>query len=645
MEHKHSTTGHSHSDEHLAKDPVCGMDVDPATAKYSSEYKGTTYYFCMAGCKTKFDADPAKYLVPSSGAAKGSCCAPSAPSSSSSGAVKSSCCSPSVSSAVKDPVCGMDVDPATAKYSSEYKGTTYYFCMEGCKKKFDADPAKYLVPASSPGAVKGSCCSPSVSTAVQDPVCGMDVDPATTMHSSEHEGKTYYFCSAGCMEKFNADPAKYLATTSHEAPHSCCAVPQPASSALLDRPRPQLVKDVVCGMDVDPANAKYRSEHKGKTYSCCSAICKAKFDADPAKYLASPPPSGGEHSCCSVPHPDPSTSLARPLSNDTKDPVCGMSVDPTTAKHSSQYQGTTYYFCMEGCKKKFDADPAKYLAAKKVKDLVCGMDVDPATAKYSSEHDGMPYYFCSASCKTKFDADPARYLKPVKAAAAPVDTGAMYTCPMHPQIRQVGPGSCPICGMALEPEMYSADTGPNEELIDMTRRFWIGVALTVPVVILEMGAHIFPALHEVVSPKLSAWIQFILATPVVFWCGWPLLKRGWDSVRNGHLNMFTLIAMGVGVSWVYSVVALLAPGLFPEAFHVAPGVVGVYFEAAAVITVLVLLGQVLELRARESTSGAIKALLDLAPTTAMRINAEGNDEEVALENIAVGDRLRVRPGE
>ncbi|MGV9012523.1 MAG: heavy metal translocating P-type ATPase [Flavobacteriales bacterium] len=280
-----------------------------------------------------------------------------------------------------------------------------------------------------------------------------------------------------------------------------------------------------------------------------------------------------------------------------------------------------------------------------MKDLVCGMDVDPATAKYSSEHDGMPYYFCSASCKTKFDADPARYLKPVKAAAAPVDTGAMYTCPMHPQIRQVGPGSCPICGMALEPEMYSADTGPNEELIDMTRRFWIGVALTVPVFILEMGAHIFPALHDVVSPKLSAWIQFILATPVVFWCGWPLLKRGWDSVRNGHLNMFTLIAMGVGVSWVYSVVALFAPGLFPEAFHVAPGVVGVYFEAAAVITVLVLLGQVLELRARESTSGAIKALLDLAPTTAMRINADGNDEEVALENIAVGDRLRVRPGE
>ncbi len=209
----------------------------------------------------------------------------------------------------------------------------------------------------------------------------------------------------------------------------------------------------------------------------------------------------------------------------------------------------------------------------------------------------------------------------------------------------MGPGSCPICGMGLEPEVYSADTGPNEELIDMTRRFWIGVALTIPVFVLEMGSHLFPALHNIVSPQLSAWIQFILATPVVLWAGWPLLQRGWASVLSRNFNMFTLIALGVGVAWVYSVVALFAPGLFPEAFHIAPGVVGVYFEAAAMITVLVLLGQVLELRARESTAGAIKALLDLAPTTAMRINADGTDEEVDLDRIAVGDRLRVRPGE
>ncbi len=361
--------------------------------------------------------------------------------------------------------------------------------------------------------------------------------------------------------------------------------------------------------------------------------------------------SGG--SCCGTgmePALPPMPAIGKLL---VRDPVCGMDVDPKTAKHSTTHAGHTYYFCSAGCKTKFEADPEHYLTGpssstgNKVKDLVCGMDVDPKTAKYSTEHAGHSHYFCSAGCKTKFEADPERYLHPEQhaATAVPVNKEAIYTCPMHPEIRQVGPGSCPICGMALEPEVYSADTGPNEELIDMTRRFWIGVALSIPVFVLEMGSHIFPALHHIVSPQLSAWIQFILATPVVLWAGWPLLQRGWASVVNRNLNMFTLIAMGVGVAWLYSVVALFAPGLFPEAFHVAPGVVGVYFEAAAVITVLVLLGQVLELRARESTSGAIKALLDLAPTTAMRINADGTDEEVALDSITVGDRLRVRPGE
>ncbi|MGB5071684.1 MAG: heavy metal translocating P-type ATPase [Flavobacteriales bacterium] len=349
-------------------------------------------------------------------------------------------------------------------------------------------------------------------------------------------------------------------------------------------------------------------------------------------------------------HQHSNTGHLPPSPSSVKDPVCGMAVDPATAKHSSDHNGKTFYFCCGGCKTKFDADPAKYVAAQQVKDPVCGMDVDPATAKHHSEHKGTEFHFCSAGCKTKFDADPAKYLKktiPASGASvhARANANVIYTCPMHPEIRQVGPGSCPICGMALEPEVYSADTGPNEELNDMTRRFWIGVALTIPVFLLEMGSHIFPALHNIISPQVSAWIQFVLATPVVLWAGWPLLQRGWASMRTGNLNMFTLIAMGVGVAWVYSVIALFAPGLFPEAFHVAHGVVGVYFEAAAMITVLVLLGQVLELRARESTSGAIKALLELAPTSAMRINADGTDEEVALEHIAVGDRMRVRPGE
>jgi Cu+-exporting ATPase len=222
--------------------------------------------------------------------------------------------------------------------------------------------------------------------------------------------------------------------------------------------------------------------------------------------------------------------------------------------------------------------------------------------------------------------------------------GTIWTCPMHPQIRRDRPGNCPICGMALEPLMASADAGPSAELVDMTRRFWIGLALAVPVFLLEMGSHLFPALHHLIPPRTSTWIQFVLATPVVLWAGWPFFERGWASVRTMNLNMFTLIAMGTGVAWLYSVVATLFPSIFPEAFRM-DGSVAVYFEAAAVITVLVLLGQVLELRARESTSGAIKALLDLAPKTARRIRADGGDEEVELDVIAVGDRLRVRPGE
>jgi Cu+-exporting ATPase len=236
------------------------------------------------------------------------------------------------------------------------------------------------------------------------------------------------------------------------------------------------------------------------------------------------------------------------------------------------------------------------------------------------------------------------------AAPAPVTVhdvppGTIWTCPMHPEIRQDHPGACPICGMALEPEIASADSGPSPELRDMSRRFWIGLVLSLPVIFLEMGGHVFPALHHIVPLSLSTWLQLMLATPVVLWAGWPFFVRGWASLRSRNLNMFTLIAMGTGVAWLYSVTATLAPAAFPEAFRAADGMVAVYFEAAAVITVLVLLGQVLELRARERTGGAIKALLNLAPRTARRLTVDGQDEEVAIEAIAVGDRLRVRPGE
>ena len=287
------------------------------------------------------------------------------------------------------------------------------------------------------------------------------------------------------------------------------------------------------------------------------------------------------------------------------------------------------------------AEPASAIGT--VKDPVCGMTVDPHTAKHRLEHHGHPFYFCSSGCRIKFEAEPERYLDPAQ-AAAPMPEGTIYTCPMHPQIRQVGPGSCPICGMALEPETVSLDDGPNEELVDMTRLFWVGLVLTLPVFALEMGGHL-TGLTERIGQQNSNWIQFALATPVVLWCGWPFFVRGYQSVVLRSLNMFTLIAIGTGVAWAYSVVATLAPGLFPDALRGHDGAVPAYFEAAAVITVLVLLGQVLELRARESTGGALRALLDLAPKTARRLKANGTDEEVRLEDIAVGDRLRVRPGE
>jgi Cu+-exporting ATPase len=275
-------------------------------------------------------------------------------------------------------------------------------------------------------------------------------------------------------------------------------------------------------------------------------------------------------------------------------------------------------------------------------DPVCGMKVDPHTAKHRAEHRGHSYYFCSAGCRTKFVNDPQKYLGARQAESVP--EGTIYTCPMHPQIRQVGPGSCPICGMALEPEIAGTETGPNPELVDMSRRFWIGLVLTLPVLALEMGGHL-TNLHMVLGKNLSNWIQFALGTPVVLWAGWPFFVRGWQSLVTRNLNMFTLIAMGTGVAWLYSVVAVLMPNLFPAAFRDAEGAVAVYFEAAAVITVLVLLGQVLELRAREATSGAIRALLDLAPKTARRVKDDGSDEEVSLDSVQVGDRLRVRPGD
>jgi Cu+-exporting ATPase len=297
-------------------------------------------------------------------------------------------------------------------------------------------------------------------------------------------------------------------------------------------------------------------------------------------------------------------------------------------------------------------------------DPVCGMKVDPAHAAGHADHQGRTYYFCAPRCRERFVADPARYLKPQapaliqlgglkKSAAAPppsppvtaADAGVEYTCPMHPEVRQIGPGSCPLCGMALEPVEMTAEEPENEELVDMTRRFRVSVVLTIPVFLLAM-AHLLPgSLGHAVPTGMGTLIQLVLATPVVLWGGAPFFGRGWQSLVNFSLNMFTLIALGVGVAWFFSVVATLAPGLFPAAFRMPDGSAPVYFEAAAVIVVLVQLGQVLELRARSRTGAAIRALLGLAPKTARRVRQDGADEDVPLEHVHPGDRLRVRPGE
>ena len=279
-------------------------------------------------------------------------------------------------------------------------------------------------------------------------------------------------------------------------------------------------------------------------------------------------------------------------------------------------------------------------------DPVCGMDVTPGDAAGgSAEHAGTTYWFCNPGCRERFIADPARYLHPPAASAStsPKDT-RIYTCPMHPEVRQVGPGSCPKCGMALEPLEVTADEGPNHELVDMTRRFWGSLVLTVPVLALAMGEMLAPALVSALGPTAWLWSQVVLSTPVVLWGGWPFFVRGWQSLVTRNLNMFTLIALGTGAAFAYSVFAVLFPDALPHAMRHG-GVPPVYFEAAAVITALVLLGQVLELRARSATSGAIRALMGLQPKTARRLREVGNEEDVPLEHVAVGDRLRVRPGE
>jgi Cu+-exporting ATPase len=376
--------------------------------------------------------------------------------------------------------------------------------------------------------------------------------------------------------------------------------------------------------------------------------------------------------------------------NTFKDPVCGMTVSPDT-KLRHVHEGKTYLFCNPKCLAKFSADPEKYIYGNvtengEIKDSVCGMTVKP-DSPLRHVHDGKTYLFCNPKCQAKFSADPDKYLHPAPAEPQAAIPGAVYICPMDPEVRESKPGACPVCGMALEPEhalpkpditeyvcpmhpeIVRSEPGDcpkcgmaleprtvaakeeNPELDDMTRRFWIGVALAVPVFVLAMAADMWMGFApQMISFAHLQLVEFLLATPVVLWCGWPFFQRGWASVVNWHLNMFTLIALGVGVAWSYSVIGTFLPDIFPATLRRADGTLPIYFEAAAMITVLVLLGQVLELRARSRTNTAIKLLLGLAPKTARIVRPDvdgkgGREEDIPLDQVQVGDILRVRPGE
>ncbi|ARO32833.1 copper-transporting ATPase protein ActP (plasmid) [Rhizobium sp. NXC14] len=346
---------------------------------------------------------------------------------------------------------------------------------------------------------------------------------------------------------------------------------------------------------------------------------------------------GDGHCHCGHDHQEKATEVV------IRDPVCGMTVDPQAGKPSFDHMGRVYHFCSESCRTKFAAQPQDYLTAK---DPVCGMTVDRSTAKYFVKFEGEKFYFCSAACQTKFEAGPSAYRDGARPAAKPAPKGTLYTCPMHPEVVSDRPGDCPKCGMALEPMgIPPADEGPNPELIDFIRRLWVSAGLALPLLALGMGPMLGLPLREAIGELRATYIELALATPVVLWAALPFFRRAWASLVNRSPNMWTLIGLGVGTAYVYSVIATLEPGIFPMSFRGHGATVPVYFEAAAVIVALVFVGQVLELKARERTGSAIRALLDLAPKTARRIDADGSEMDVPVEEIRTGDRLRVRPGE
>ena len=391
--------------------------------------------------------------------------------------------------------------------------------------------------------------------------------------------------------------------------------------------------DPVCGMTVDPAEAAGRHDHNGTAYYFCGTSCLERFRADPERVLGKKPLT-----LVTMPNPRKPLPMMQPVGQGEIDPVCGMTVQPATAAGSYKYREKNYYFCATRCLEKFRADPDYYVIPPEQR------TPKPLPAPTS----GNVQYVCPMDPEVSESRPGAcpicgMALEPADVTVQPTRTD--YTCPMHPEIVQSAPGLCPICGMALEARTVTVEE-VNPELVDMTRRFWQSVVLGSPILAL-MISDMLPGhpLQQLVSGKILIWFQFLLATPVVLWIGRPLFERAWTSVVNRHLNMFTLIGLGTGAAYLYSVAATFMPDLFPDSFRTHGGELAVYFEPAVVIIALVLLGQVLELRARSRTSSALKALLGLAPKTARIVRSDVREEDIPLEQVQVGDRLRVRPGE
>lgn len=546
---------------------------------------------------------------------------------------KSACCAKkdSVLELVKvDPVCGMNVSESSAHYF-EYRGGKYLFCCDGCKQKFIKNPEAYLqetTPKSDCGcasrakavASPSSCCGSQKAESQQyiDPVCGMTVTDLTKPHT-EYLGKDYYFCCQGCLNKFQANPEQYLEKNKSKTSgcgcasqlktdekKSCCGSqnqqPVAQSSGCCAGNKTQTVEQVsetivdpVCGMQVK-TDSKWHSQFESKDYYFCSERCLNKFTQQPEQYLQTPQTAS---SCCA--------STAKVAVEEKKSSCCG-GTHPASSPHS-------------------EVDP------------VCGMSVDTST-DLKTDYSGKTYYFCNPSCLEKFKGDPEFYLLPADQRPVPEGAADMdYTCPMDPEIVQKGPGTCPICGMALEPMQPSLNDAPNPELVDFSHRFWMTLPLTLIVFVLAMGSHI----HAFIPQHIQPWIELVLSIPVILWAGKPFIERCWISYKTRNLNMWSLIGVGVLAAFIYSVVATVFPSLIPMQAKTGHGV-AVYYEAACMIVSLSLLGQIMELKARAKTADALKSLLKLQPHTAKLVQHD-QVVEVDVSMVKQGDILQISSGD